>query len=491
MTENLIDEIYDIIKEYTDAPDVFIKAIAYWDISATLGKFVTIAESKCKYPRPNLYILLSSIPAVTRRSVLVSIAEDIYRYVWSEFFKDKVDKELVKSLMEHMDEDEAIIEAAREKTEQSIIQQFTSEGIGDEIEISGLDTYAMINTEFGLTLQKTKGGYLSDIPILLSKLYDGLGHKQTLSGRGGKKRIRIIPPGLYFTLLGELQEPWLYFTEKDIDQGFMRRLMLIYVKPNDLKPENWQSPFDSSKPYPTEELKIVAGKIRERMDEIRGVTAIMHPEVRKGLDKISHSAYKQTIVKEGKGACLCDNSLAENMQKIGVLHAIADTTRNLTTEREIMVEQKDYKVTLNFIKDVRRNFGDAIDKIVNPRERERMKVKDITLNKIIDIIKKNGGFITSGELLAKTKLYERDVKPCIETLMERNELWVILVKKPKIKVTIWYTINKTQGNKIVENYNKEGIAIMVDDYKNIEPMKNVIRSKAAESRNKAEVGKLS
>ena len=94
---DLIEEYIKIIKEYTDVPEVFLRASGYHLISAMLGQYFEIPW--LHKGRPNLWFLNSSIPGRMRRSTVSSFDDCVLYSSLTQFYM-KTMKELDKKFLE-------------------------------------------------------------------------------------------------------------------------------------------------------------------------------------------------------------------------------------------------------------------------------------------------------------------------------------------------------------------------------------------------------
>jgi hypothetical protein len=228
--KSLIQKYVDIARKYTDAPITFLEAGGYYIISTLLGQFFRIKYSKAY--RPNFWSIIASIPGRMRRSEALNLANHV------------VYCSTIKYLREHegIQTGEAIY-----KYRLSDIETGSPEGICDSIEEgirNDIHTYQITSTEFGGVLKKITGkGYEEGVDNLLSKLYYGEQYNQKLSQRGNKPS-RFIEKGQYVTMYSAMQEPGMYLTESMSRQGLLRRMCIIWEKPEDLDMKNWKPPLD-------------------------------------------------------------------------------------------------------------------------------------------------------------------------------------------------------------------------------------------------------
>lgn len=205
MSENFIDRYTKDIADYTDAPDVFIRASAYFLTSSLLGRYF-----RCPYlpliAKPNVWFIISSIPGAMRRSTIQNLANYVYRKTYEKYL---------------VEFEETSPEEAKEKVEGSLIEEGTVEGILDHINQTKLKEYCIVSLEFGSVLKRMSvRDYELGVSSIFSKMYYGEGGSMYLSQRGGKAGVRRLPEGLYVTMLAGMQEPKQYLTPDMIKQDF-------------------------------------------------------------------------------------------------------------------------------------------------------------------------------------------------------------------------------------------------------------------------------
>jgi hypothetical protein len=123
-----VDEFVQVVSEHTDAPDVIVCGSAYWLISATLGPFFQIIESR-RPLRPNMFIVFCGPAGLTRKSTVIDYARTVYEIAWQKYY-DTLNIDI--------------------NVEDKFIEEFTIEGIADYIEEhSGrIKDYVLISDEF-------------------------------------------------------------------------------------------------------------------------------------------------------------------------------------------------------------------------------------------------------------------------------------------------------------------------------------------------------
>lgn len=236
---NIIDEFVKVTKDKTDAPIEFIYATAYHLVSNMLGRYFFCPTLPPFNKRPNLWFLLSSIAGAFRRSTILGQEKLVY-------------SEVLQSIKEPY---ENILE--------SQIAEGSVEGVADQIysaSSKGINTFAIKNPEFGGTLKRMqKEKYMSGVQNFYCALYSGEGYAFSLSRRQAYFK-RIIPDGLYVTMLASMQDPDQYLARPQIRQGLLRRIQIIYATESD----RWL-PFSTERYDEKKDYGLIINEISSRM----------------------------------------------------------------------------------------------------------------------------------------------------------------------------------------------------------------------------------
>lgn len=340
---DIMEEYTQKLLKYTDAPEVFIRGAAYYLVSATLGEFFRNRLVPFGCQRPNIWIVLSSIPGRTRRSTVQRVTYNTFK------------------------------EVVGEGAEGMIIEDGTPEGIMDTIQEFPSDSYTIQSTEFGAILRKMKRrDHAIGISSLLSKLYYGEGGKQVLSQRGGKSGIRILPPGLFVTMFAGLQEPQHYFTPEMLYQGLLRRILVIYVK----KSVRWMPPIDDIREFFSCEEIVSAlrerrGDLEEYCKEHGEVHVVLYAEAEKMINDYAEQ-YDRDLDERGDDLSLYRQSLWEHLLKLATFNAMMgceDTTAK--NERILSVTLENVKKAKNFLTTISEGMEHVIDSLGSQEETVR------------------------------------------------------------------------------------------------------------------------
>jgi len=348
-----VDRFVGIIHDFYDGPEVFMEAAGYFVVSATLGRFFRLPQAGGM--RPNIWIVLSSIPGALRRSTLQKYAMTTYRSALERFYSE-IKKEPEEEIGKLIDD--------------TIIEEGTPEGIADHINHTALDSYAIFSTEFGGVLTKIyeKGSYERGVGTLFSKLYYGEAGTVYLSRRGGRAGIRRIRPGLYVTMFAGMQEPRYYLTQDMIRQGLLRRILIIYF---DVREKNrWVPPLMDGRDEVYDNLKELGEELGERMLEFYKkasgldpplMEVILTPRVLNSINSYAEELDKK-ITRDPSDANIYLQSLWEHLAKLSTLRAIA--RGNLVEEwgvPTINVEDEDLERAKSFLREATSKAKDIID----------------------------------------------------------------------------------------------------------------------------------
>jgi hypothetical protein len=346
---SFIDSYIDLVKTYTDSPELFIEASAYYLISAVLGEFYTNRAVPRGVQRPNLWIILSSLPGRMRRSTVQNIAYITYkRTIGSTAFD-------------------------------TILEDGSPEGLIDAIK-EEITSYTLHSTELGGVLARCKySQYAQSLFTVWSKLYYGEGGVQHFSQRSDKPSIRILPPDLYVTMLAGLQEPELYFNETMLRQGLLRRLMIVYVP----KALNWMDPINQNREKfnVDDAVKTLLLK-RKNLKEKGNINVTLDPEAQKIINEYAKENDEQLDILPDP-VSLYKQTYWEHVLKISVIRAI-DTEPE---QGELTVNKQHVDKAMKFVKEYAINIEPEIMKF--GMEGERIKSKETDFQLILRLIKSN------------------------------------------------------------------------------------------------------
>jgi hypothetical protein len=244
---NYINRFIHIIKKHSDIPESFIVAGAIIIISACFGRFFTIKDSRGK--RPNLYIILSGAPALTRRSELVKYV-NVVLFKALKRFCELCGKDKLNEIKAHL------------------LEGGSPEGLVDDIEAlknEGCECFLLNSSEFGRILQGIKKtNYMAGFQQLLIKLWSGESDYQSFSKRSDVPS-RYLSPGTYFGIFGVMQKAKHYLDENMSKTGLIRRLLILVIEGEDLK--DWKPPLIREADRCVKELEALGIEIGGKMYE--------------------------------------------------------------------------------------------------------------------------------------------------------------------------------------------------------------------------------
>lgn len=327
---DLIDEFVGIVRPYCDSPDCFIEAGGYYLVSDLLGRFFA-CSSMPQRGKPNVWVIMSSIPGRMRRSTIQHYTEYVRRKALKGFYEaTHVRPNLGDAEKELTPEEKAeFVRKYREALiHKTTIEEGTPEGIMDKIEDAGQREFAILSTEIGSVLRRMgTRDYQIGVSTLLSKLYYGEGGSIALSRRSGKGEGRTIPEDLYVTMYAGMQEPKWYLDMSMVRQGLLRRIMILYVEPEELK--RWMPPVQEGREQIYPELTAFSDKLAERMTECnrraggRLMPILMRPKVADSLNNMARKL-DMMLKEDPSNMNIFRQSVWEHHAKLSMLRAIAE-----------------------------------------------------------------------------------------------------------------------------------------------------------------------
>lgn len=394
--KNLIEEFKGIAGRYLDAPEVFIEAAAYHNVSALLGRFFrcTSLPGGSHGARPNIWFIISSIPGRTRRSTLMEYASYVYRNSLKSYFQETL----------KMEE-----KVAMNQVSDTIIEEGTPEGIVDHINATEMKHFMITSTEFGSVLMRMGSkDYEMGVATLYSKLYYGESHSMMLSQKG-KEAVgkRYLSSGIYTTMFCGMQEPYLYLTPGMSRQGLLRRVNLIYCDPKDIT--RWIPPMSEDRESIWGELKDLNDEFFKRMmlyyDRASKISPFLLDisfhgdaiEIINGYAKENDEVLKNNVT----NVTIYMQSFWEHLAKLSMINAIARDSVNLVHGEWIaFVSPEDTTTALEFLLKASKYSSDIISNL--GKIDEPIKTSRDSIERIFAIIDE------AGELGIKRKdLYRR------------------------------------------------------------------------------------
>ena len=418
---NLIKDYVNIVSEITDAPKTFLIASAYHYISSTIGKYVVcpfLSRSVDKPFKPNLWSIISGLPGISRKSTVMNLELDALKISYREYYS------LANPRMTQ-DNINEIIHAM-------IIQQGSPEGIVDHIVDlqDRVDTFLIMSSEWGNVLRQIKNQrYMEELANLLSKLHDGDMHVWYGSKRVKDTRnVRYIRQGLYVTFLTGMQRLGMYVDPYYLDQGLLRRVLIVYAKPSDK--DKWLPPIDLTIEMKIERLKELAEQVGELMYDYSAkapIIAHLTGEVKNRINEYARNVERVIIENPESNWSKYAQSLWVHLSKLTILNAIS-RKRPVPSGGLgyiITIEEQDFIEAKNYLESILPNMQEAISEIGVKIRRVPMEDYQTVLERIYGIIVSAGpSGITTRELLMRSGLIKEHLKTYILNLMEQEKVEV-------------------------------------------------------------------
>jgi len=371
--------------------------------------------------RPNTWFIISSIPGRTRRSTVANYMTYVYKSSLSRFYQERRD-----DIENEID--------ARTKVLDTIIEEGTPEGITDHINATKMPTYSIMSSEFGSVLSNMQNkDHEKGVSTLLSKLYYGEGGSMMLSQRGKDARgKRYIPDGLYVTMFAGMQEPHYYLSPIMIRQGLLRRIVLVFCKPSDIK--HWIKPIRLERQTIYGELKGLIDPIYERMLKYADLSEEYNDGLidtifqDKATDLINEFAQEndQKLKVEESNYNIYQQGFWEHVTKLSMVNAIARDNVKGGLRKSLLVTTEDVIKSRDFLVEATKYSGDIISnlsRIDSPIESAREPIERVFT--IISEYGKSG--IKQSDIYRKTNMTIRTLQPLLTTLemQERIEMFSI------------------------------------------------------------------
>lgn len=435
---DLIDDYVEIVGRYSDAPKVFIEASAYHNVSALLGRFFRSTNfAGGGDTRPNIWFIISSVPARTRRSTVAKYSTWIYEKVLQEYYMDTFG----------LPKDKAFFKAMS-----TIIEEGTPEGITDHVEETEMKTFSIQSTEFGSVLQKMSSkDYQLGISTLLSKMYSGEGGTMMLSGRNRDKpseRIRTLPRGLYVTMFCGMQEPSLFITPTMARQGLLRRIILCFFDVKDI--ENWHEPLSINSDSIFDELRTLIGEYKERMIQYRDWSQLKRPYqinatfVPRAMNRINEYAKRDDyeLKVESNLYNIYKQSYWEHLAKLSILRSIArDGVKMIAKEHQAIITLGDVEKAQKFLDLATKHSKEIIFNL--GRKDEPLKSSRDPLDRVFQLIKETGEEgIKRSDLYRKVNMKAGQMGELIRTLEIQEKIVTKIPESSGGRMPITYMATK-------------------------------------------------
>jgi len=414
-----IEDFMKVATKLTDAPELYLRAAAYFCTSFLFGVNVYCTDSRVE--RNNVWFMLSGTSGITRKSTVINfIAVKFCKVVLEEALKRRfgIKDSEAKRLVNLM-----------------FFESGTSEGITDHLSLTHdmpeIDRYALASTEYGAVLSAaSKKDYLSDYYTFLSKLYSGEGGNVLLSSKGKKPedRIRQLPEGLYVCALVGLQELYNYFDPRTITQGFARRFIMLHA---DIESkERRLPPIDPTYKIAKAQFKNLPSRYEDMFDNYNDPATMIFvtftPEARQIVNKVWEKCERDYEQDPTDSWLLYKQASWEHLYKLSVLEAISrtpDPQYDVTNTRMISVDEKDVKRAGEFLKACLESMRPMFALIEAAPRRTSLRVHHGELSFVKELVRGAGNRgITKSELIKKSGLLARQLDELLITLMTAEEI---------------------------------------------------------------------
>ena len=421
-----IDDFVDTVSRITDAPYLYLRSAAYFATSFLFGLNVYCPLAPPGASRPNIWIMLSGPAGITRKSTVIDritmkfVKSVLSKYVMNKYQVSEKDANSVVSMM--------------------FFESATPEGLADHLQItrdmSGVDRYALMSTEFGGVFQLASRDYMSGFLQTLSKLYYGEGGTMLLSGRGKKKkedRIRVIPSGLYVCALVGVQELHLYIEPILIKQGFLRRFIVVHQDAGDK--EVRKPPLDPIRSFMASQLETLADKyvamvenyeqFSPSLNSVKTVFVRFDKRVMDAINEYWDAAEREYIENPNDLWLLYKQSTWEHLLKLTVLECISRTFQpeDTSIDLQVKVKYEDFERAYEFLSKALEKSKLAIASVEASPNEQPLPISSGKVNFVFNLIDSAGkDGISRSDLLIKTGLLKDELKRIVITLMEQERV---------------------------------------------------------------------
>ena len=455
---NLVVEFSDLLQNYIDSPKILIDAVAIAMSSSCLGSLFNSTWTGV-YGKPNVYILLSSIPNRTRRSSIQGAFECIFSKVYKHDF---MEQERAKDENKNPDgncklDDAQLAELEWEvdKTVESLlIGEGSKEGIADAL-VDASDTNRKYKntctvfntTEFGDTMKNifNPNSYEKGVGTILSKMYYGEAHHVRLSRRSSEKKERYIPKGLYVTMCVGMQKLEHYLNQDAVAEGLQRRITSVSAKG-----ERHLDPINEHRSNYYPELDALAEKVIERRkylkqclaenQEMSGwnntdyIDVMLMTEVQNAINEVS-KIDDENVDENPSNENIVNQSNWEKLYRISLCYEIANCTKlmeNPHHPKHIMVTMPSLTLAKEFLDKAVKSTEGAYD-CIGEKSFQPTNVQSAEM-RMLDIIRRSmPEGITANKIHNKTGWANEDIMRVVSSLLIAKKIVTEEVKKTKPK----------------------------------------------------------
>jgi hypothetical protein len=384
---DLIDLYVEYGKESTDAPVIYHKALGYFVVSSLLGRFVKIITSYSPTGlAPNLWILLIGPSRIARKTTAMRLAVNV-----------------VKSV-------EPALVMPASFTPEALYEMFNNMNPGDAV--------VWVKDELGGFFKSLEKKYMYGVREILSSIYTGHGEVRKL-----RNLTLRIPDNLYVTAVGTMPTPpHEYLSEEDFEGGFMNRWILAYA----IRRE-YRLPLLHQSVRADALFKEIVQTIKDYENTLLSITPVISP-TKAAIDKLEEYDrevdHQLELMEQTSPGSLFKMYFAETptlLMKMSVLRRLArgdyDPSGIITIDIDDVVKAlDDLRIFIDGAKQV-------IDDVQSSPRAKPVVTEEKALERIMGYIssKKEQG-ATYSELLLKTRIFSKDLKEYLLTLMEQDRI---------------------------------------------------------------------
>ena len=394
----------DIINMYNDLlvmkgyDPFFSRGIAYFAVSSCISDVITYKIRDREY-RPNLYLGLSSIAGIGKKSSLMEEVLDLYRTV------------MLRTSNSPLNEEDGIVS-----------DYSSAEGVLRKLQelnkiIFDVDEFDQLLRSMG-----DKGDYRAHTMSTLNSLYYGKYFHIVRS-----KEDIVIKKGKVVLMLFGMHRPKDYFSKEHLRSGFIRRLLVLMLFNKDIPKIDKADQYTEDDYYDIENTLIrnVIDKlteVREKFMKSKHVISFDN-NVRKFLANLYITHHNNAIEDESLTSFI-GIQYEELLTKLTALEAIA-RGKDIATETELYLAKE-------FLDKVMKRWGDEL-RIIAHERRERVYEEDELENEIFKYIDNdNEGFCKWKDIRQRyPRLSKNDIVIALEKLYDQDKIQVVLAKKRK------------------------------------------------------------
>lgn len=420
-----IDDWVNCVSKLTDSPPLFIRATGYWLTSFLFGRYVYCPYTRRGLKRPNVWFLLAGPSGITRKSTIVhSYGKNYAKRLYKSFLETSRGK---------------TPQEAEEIAKYMFVEKATPEGLADHLNYTSsiTDRYSLLSSEFGgiVNLSATRD-YMASYFQDLSNLYYGEGGVWYLSGRKAKKkedRIREIPDNLYFTAMVGLQELHLYVDPMLIEQGFLRRFIIVCQEGGDK--EKRLPPIDTRMKKLEKEFDTLVNDYTGMMenyhiyvqakDSYLPIFIRINQRIVNKITEFWRQVEDEYIGQPSDLYLKYKQNLWEHLTKLCILEAISRTPKPEYKNQQysIRVLEEDFDKASDFLMKVLPKTQESLSKVGSQPMQQQLPISSGKINFIFSLVETAGDKgITKADLLNKSGLVKDELKKLVITLIEQERV---------------------------------------------------------------------